>query len=123
MKIRCALEEKMLVRTHKRFGLKRRGFTLVELMVVVLIIAALAALIVPRVIGRQADAYRAKAAADIAQLDSALQQFRLDNDRYPTTEEGLNALRTAPQDVRNWRGPYLQKPLPPDPWGFPYVYE
>jgi general secretion pathway protein G len=100
-----------------------KGFTLVELMVVVLIIAALAALIVPRVIGRQADAYRAKALSDISTLDSALQAFRLDNDRYPTTEEGLQALRTAPSDAKNWRGPYLQKPLVPDPWQHEYVYE
>lgn len=113
----------MLVRRMNGGTRRRSGFTLVELMVVVLIIAALAALIVPRVIGRQADAYRAKAASDIATLDAAVQAFRIDNDRYPTTEEGLAALRTAPSDAKNWRGPYLQKPLPPDPWQNPYVYE
>lgn len=101
----------------------RSGFTLIELMVVILILAILAALIVPRVVGRTGEAKRTKAATDIAQLSNSLQQFRLDNDRYPTTEEGLQALRQAPEDTRNWRGPYLQKPLPPDPWGFDYVYE
>ncbi len=102
---------------------QHRAFTLVELMVVILIIAILAALIVPRVIGRQSDAMRAKAAADISTLSNLLQQFRLDTDRYPTTEEGLQSLRVAPSDVKNWRGPYSQKPIPTDPWGNDYVYE
>jgi general secretion pathway protein G len=94
-----------------------------ELMVVVIILAVLAALIVPRIIGRQEDAKRAKAASDIASLRSALDLFRMDNDRYPSMEEGLQALREAPSDARNWRGPYLERPVPPDPWGNPYVYE
>lgn len=101
----------------------RKGFTLIELLVVILILAILAALIVPRVVNRTSDAKRAKAASDIASLSSALQQFRLDNDRFPTTEEGLQALRRQPQDASSWRGPYLTKALPPDPWGFDYVYE
>ena len=102
---------------------RRRAFTLIEIMVVVFIIALLAALIVPRVIGRTSDAQRAKAVSDINELSSALQQYRLDNDSYPTTEDGLQALRTAPQDAKNWRGPYLQKPLPTDPWTNEYVYQ
>jgi general secretion pathway protein G len=102
---------------------RSRGFTLIELMVVVMIIAILAALIVPRVVQRQSDAMRAKAASDISELDAALQQYHLDNDGYPTNEEGLAALRTAPQSAKNWRGPYLQKPIPPDPWGSDYVYQ
>lgn len=102
---------------------KRRAFTLIELLVVILILAILAALIVPRVVGRTSDAKRAKAASDISTLSSLLQQFRVDTDRFPTTEEGLSALRTAPADVRNWRGPYTTKPIPADPWGNEYVYE
>jgi general secretion pathway protein G len=102
---------------------KRRGFTLIELMVVILILAILAALIVPKVMGRADDAKRAKASSDIASLRTALSGFKLDCDRYPTTEEGLEALRTAPSDVKNWRGPYLDRPLPLDPWQMPYVYE
>lgn len=102
---------------------RNRAFTLIELMVVILILAILAALIVPRVIGRQDEAKRAKAAADIKSLSSALQQFRLDCDRFPTTEEGLQALRTAPADVNNWKGPYLQNAIPTDPWGSEYIYE
>lgn len=101
----------------------RKGFTLIELLVVIMIIAILAALIVPRVVNKTSDAKRSKASADIAALGTAVDNFRLDCDRYPTTEEGLEALRTAPSDVKNWRGPYLKKPLPPDPWGAPYSYE
>lgn len=102
---------------------RRRAFTLIELLVVILILAILAALIVPRVISRTSDAKRAKAASDIAVLTSALSQFRLDCDRFPTTEEGLEALRIQPAEVNGWRGPYIEKPIPPDPWGNAYVYE
>ena len=102
--------------------IKRRGFTLIELIVVILILAILAALIVPRVINRAGDARISKAHADIASLSQALSQFRLDCGRYPTTEEGLEALRNQPADVQGWRG-YLDKPLTPDSWGNPYIYE
>ncbi|HEY0866226.1 MAG TPA: type II secretion system major pseudopilin GspG [Fimbriimonas sp.] len=100
-----------------------RAFTLIELMVVILILAILAALIVPRVVGRQDQAKVAKAQSDVAVLMDNLQAFRLDTDRYPTTEEGLQALRQPPADVRNWQGPYLQKAIPNDPWGNPYEYQ
>ena len=102
---------------------KRRAFTLIELLVVIMIIAILAALIVPRVVNKTSDAKRSKAASDIANLRSAVNAFRLDCDRYPTTEESLDSLRAAPSDVKNWRGPYLDRPLTPDPWGNAYVYE
>jgi general secretion pathway protein G len=102
---------------------RKLGFTLIELLVVILILAVLAALIVPRVVGRTGEAKKAKAASDIATLSNLLQQFRIDCDRYPTTEEGLSALRVAPADVQGWKGPYLQKELPTDPWNNEYVYE
>ena len=101
----------------------RRAFTLIEMLVVILILAILAALIIPRLIGRTSDAKIAKAKSDIATVSSLLQQYRLDNDRYPTTEEGLNALRVRPSGARNWKGPYTTKDIPMDSWGNPYVYQ
>ena len=100
-----------------------RGFTLIELLVVILILGILASLVVPRVVGRTEDAKIAKAAADIATLASILQQYRVDNDAFPTTEEGLDALRIQPADATNWRGPYTSRDIPLDPWGTPYLYE
>lgn len=102
--------------------LNRRGFTLIELLVVILILAILAALIVPKLITRADDAKRAKAMSDITQIRNALESFRLDTDRYPDTEEGLGVLMERPSDVQVWNGPYLGK-LPADPWQNDYVYQ
>jgi len=100
------------------------GFTLVELMVVLLILGILAAAIVPNVVGRTDSAKHTKAQSDIAIIEGLLDQFYLDMGRYPTTEEGLNALYYAPeQDQEKWHGPYPKKPIPKDPWGHDYVYE
>lgn len=103
--------------------LSQSGFTLIEIMVVMVIIAILASLIVPRVINRPDEARRVAARSDIATLDQALKLYRLDNGRYPTTEQGLNALVTKPtvEPVpNNWK-PYLDF-LPKDPWGKPYLF-
>jgi general secretion pathway protein G len=108
------------MRKKMRLG---RGFTLIELMVVILILAILAALIVPRVVGRQDQAKIAKAQNDEAQLRSFLQLFRNDTGRFPSSDEGLDALVTQPSDVKGWQGPYPDKGVPLDPWGNPYVYE
>jgi len=108
---------------YLRLNHRRRAFTLIELLVVILILAILAALIVPRVVGRTSDAKLAKAASDIATLSSLLQQYRIDNDKYPTTEEGIQVLRVQPSDAPNWKGPYTSKDLPTDPWGNEYSYE
>jgi general secretion pathway protein G len=102
---------------------RQRAFTLIELLVVILILAILAALIVPRVVGRTSDAKRAKAASDSATLSSLLQQYRIDNDKFPSTEEGLQALRVQPSDAPNWKGPYTSKDIPTDPWGNEYIFE
>ena len=102
---------------------KNRGFTLVEVMVVVVILGVLAMLIVPRVVGRTDEARAAAARHDIAALAQTLKLYRLDNGRYPTNEQGLEALVAKPERApvpSNWK-PYLDK-LPLDPWGKPYRY-
>jgi general secretion pathway protein G len=98
------------------------GFTLIELLVVMVIIGLLASLVAPRFI-RQEEKAKAKAArAQIEMFGTALDTFRLDVGRYPTTQEGLEALRQRPSGVERWDGPYLKKEIPRDPWGNPYVY-
>jgi general secretion pathway protein G len=100
-----------------------RGFTLIELMVVLAIIGVLAALIVPNVMGRADDARVTAARTDVANVMQALKLYRLDNQRYPTAEQGLTALVAKPSAgpvPSNWK-PYLDK-LPNDPWGKPYQY-
>lgn len=103
----------------------KKGFTLIELMVVILILAILAALIVPKVMGRQGQAKIAAAQTDESTLAGCLHQFRLDCDRYPTTEEGLQALITPPSGLESKaKEPYLTKSsIPNDPWGNAYVYQ
>src|SRR5947199_8615071 len=89
----------------------RAGFTLVEVLVVMIILAILAAVVVPRVVGRTEDARRSRAISDIEALGTALDLYKADNGNYPTTEQGLQALREQPSDAKNWNGPYLKKAL------------
>jgi general secretion pathway protein G len=102
-----------------------RGFTLIEILVVIVIVGVLAALIVPNVISRPDEARATVAKSDIAAIMSALKLYRLDNQRYPTGEQGLAALVAKPEQPPvppNWKpGGYLEK-MPKDPWGRPYVY-
>ena len=102
-----------------------RGFTLIEIMVVVVIIGLLAAVIVPNVVNKVDEARVTRAKSDISTLEAALTMFRLDNSKYPTTEQGLPSLTTQPTDpsIRNWRpGGYLTKKVGKDPWGNEYQY-
>ena len=103
---------------------RQAGFTLIEIMVVVIIIGILAAIVAPNVIGRVDDAQITKAKADISGIENAMKFYRLDNFTYPSTEQGIEALVNKPNDpmVRNWKpGGYLDG-MPKDPWGNRYLY-
>ena len=100
----------------------QRGFTLLELLVVMVIIGLLAAYVAPRYFSQVGRSEVRSAQAQIASLRSALDTYRLDMGAYPSTEQGLAALTTRPANAPRWNGPYLQKAAPPDPWGKPYQY-
>lgn len=103
--------------------MKIKGFTLIELMLVVIIIGALVAMVMPRLSGRGEQARVAASKADIqANIATALKLYELDNGNFPTTEEGLNALMNKPVSAPNWNGPYLEK-KPIDQWGREYKYK
>lgn len=106
---------------HTRRG-RARGFTLLELLVVVVIIGLLAGLVAPRYFDSVSKSKSKIAKAQIESLDKALDQYRLDVGSYPTLEQGLGALTAQPSGVARWQGPYLKKALPADPWGNDYVY-
>ena len=104
---------------------RRSGFTLIEILVVIVVIAILATLVAPNVFRHVSTAKDATTRSQIEMFGAALDAYRLDNGRYPTTEQGLDALWREPQsDPRpaNWHGPYLRKEVPLDPWDHPYVY-
>jgi general secretion pathway protein G len=106
-------------------NMRQRGFTLIEIMVVVVILGVLAALVVPKVMGKPDEARIVAAKQDIQALSQALKLYRLDNQRYPTTEQGLQALQQKPTTApvpSNWKtGGYVER-LPKDPWGHTYLY-
>lgn len=99
-----------------------RGFTLLELLVVMVIIGLLAAYVGPRYFAQIGKSEQGAAKAQIEALAKALDTYRLDTGSYPGADKGLNALMTKPADEPKWQGPYLQKSVPQDPWGRPYMY-
>lgn len=102
-----------------------RAFTLMEILVVIVVIGVLAGLVAPLVFRNVGDAKVSAARAQLEMFSLALEQYRMDNDYYPSSAQGLEALRTSPAgdpEPRNWRGPYLRKAIPLDPWGHPYLF-
>jgi general secretion pathway protein G len=115
----------MRISPNCRLFRSQAGFTLIEIMVVVVILGILASIVVPRLIGREEQAKRTSSAVQIKNFEEALSLFKLDNGFYPDTEQGLQALVSPPtngREARNWReGGYLKK-VPKDPWGNAYIY-
>ncbi|HYG74063.1 MAG TPA: type II secretion system major pseudopilin GspG [Planctomycetota bacterium] len=110
--------------TYRNSSLRHlpRGFTLVELLLVLVILAVLAAMVVPKFTKRSEQARIAAAATEIANIGTALDAFEIDTGRYPTTDEGLKVLLEQPANAKDWKGPYLKRAVENDPWGTPYVY-
>lgn len=106
---------------HRRRS--QQGLTLIEMLVVVTIIAVFAAVVGPRVLQRADTAKITAVRQQINSFNTALGAYKLDTSLFPTTEQGLNALRVKPEGVNGWQGPYLPQEVPSDPWGRPYVYK
>ncbi len=101
----------------------KKGFTLIELLIVMIILGLLAALVAPRMFGKVGSSKQKAAKSQISLFETALDTYRLDVGEFPTTEQGLQALRKKPGGAENWDGPYLPKQIPEDPWGNPYHYK
>ena len=110
---------------HSSFQVTRRrlhGFTLVEMLLVLVILAVLAAIVIPKFSGRSQQAKVTAAKSQISSFELALDSFEVDTGFYPQGNAGLNALVEEPSGAQNWKGPYLKQGIPPDPWGNSYVY-
>lgn len=107
---------------NKKYRKNEKGFTLIEILIVMVILGLLAALVAPRMFGKVGKSKQKAAKAQISMFETALDTYRLDVGKYPTTDMGLQALREKPEDVEKWDGPYLPKNIPLDPWGNAYEY-
>ena len=108
------------MKKHKN---REMGFSLIELLIVMVIMGLLAALVGPRMFGKVGKSKQNAARSQMALFETALDTYRLDVGKYPTSDQGLQALRTKPSGVEKWDGPYLPKAVPKDPWGNPFVYK
>ena len=113
----------MLIATNNKTTPCQAGFTLLELLVVLVILGLLVGYVGPKYFSQLGKSEVKTARAQISSLEKALDQYRLDTGRYPTTDQGLSALNVAPAGESRWGGPYLQKAVPNDPWGRPYIYK
>lgn len=112
-----------MIEANSRVSACSRGFTLLELLVVMVIIGLLAGYVGPKYFAQIGKSEVKTARAQLDALEKALEQYRVDTGRYPSTEQGLAALNARPADEAKWAGPYLKKAIPSDPWGQPYVYQ
>jgi len=110
-------------KTNPVRDIRRRAFTLIELLLVLVILGILAAIVVPKFSGRTEQARQTAALSQIATFGTALDAFEVDNGYYPKGKNGLVDLVQQPRDAQSWRGPYLKSDIPNDPWGQPYIYE
>lgn len=108
--------------TYTQHSTRNAAFTLVEMLLVLVILAVLAAIVIPKFSGRSQQAKETAAKSQISSIELALDAFEVDTGAYPGGSNGLNALVDPPSNVQNWKGPYLKKGVPLDPWGNPYVY-
>jgi general secretion pathway protein G len=115
-------DEHLAFHAHPAAAREMAGFTLLELLVVIVIIGLLAGYVAPRYFSQVGKSEVQVAKAQIDAIEKALEQYRLDTRRLPTTEQGLSVLVSRPASEPNWNGPYLKKTAPSDPWGRPYVY-
>ena len=114
----------MFTPSHRASARRRthHGFTLVEMLLVLVILAVLAAIVIPKFSGRSQQAKETAAKSQISSIELALDAFEVDTGFYPPGATGLNALLEQPNNAPNWKGPYLKKGVPLDPWGNPYIY-
>ncbi|HEV7867609.1 MAG TPA: type II secretion system major pseudopilin GspG [Chthoniobacteraceae bacterium] len=110
-----------MLRSHRPTS-SRHAFTLVEMLLVLVILAVLAAIVIPKFAGRSQQAKETAAQSQINSMELALDSFEVDNGFFPKGNDGLSALVEQPSGAQNWKGPYLKKGIPADPWGNPYVY-
>jgi general secretion pathway protein G len=113
----------LILKNSSQFFNKNQGFTLLELLVVIVIIGLLASIAAPKLFSQIGKSETKTASAQIEALGLGLDQYRIDVGKYPTTEQGLIALNKNPGNETKWAGPYLKKSVPNDPWGKPYLYK